>query len=358
MLKNVIFDWSGTLVDDLGAVWRTTNHVLRMSGMPEMALDTFRAEFCLPFHLFYERYTPEISKNDLEKWFHAEFPKWEHLIQPQPFAHEFLKYCRCHGLKTFVLSTIKSDHFTKQADRFGLSGLFDQCYLDVLDKRKRIHEILDHNHLHASETCFIGDMQHDIETAKHGGTWSCAVLTGYNLLRQLRLSKPHLIVAHLGELQVLLETNHLEWPSSDHRGCAHPIATVGALIFNDLDQMLLVQTAKWSNLWGIPGGKIKYGESAEEALERETREETGLSLNDIRFVMVQDCVESEEFYRREHFLLLNYTARCADPPQVRLNHEAYNFEWVDWNRVQALALNQPTRYLIDKVRQLRRVTSP
>ncbi len=44
-------------------------------------------------------------------------------------------------------------------------------------------------------------MEHDIETAKHGGVHSCAVLTGYNTLEQLRAAKPDLIVEHLGELR-------------------------------------------------------------------------------------------------------------------------------------------------------------
>ena len=28
MIRNIIFDWSGTLVDDLPAVWKATNYVL------------------------------------------------------------------------------------------------------------------------------------------------------------------------------------------------------------------------------------------------------------------------------------------------------------------------------------------
>jgi phosphoglycolate phosphatase len=61
--------------------------------------------------------------------------------------------------------------------------------------------------LEPEETLFIGDMQHDIEAARHGGVRSCAVLTGYNRLEQLRSSAPDLIVEHLGELQAILERN-------------------------------------------------------------------------------------------------------------------------------------------------------
>jgi len=33
-----------------------------------------------------------------------------------------------------------------------------------------------------------------------------------------------------------------------------------------------------SNLWGIPGGKIKWGELSEDALRREIKEETDLEI--------------------------------------------------------------------------------
>ncbi|MGZ4961641.1 MAG: HAD family hydrolase, partial [Limisphaerales bacterium] len=49
MIRNIIFDWSGTLVDDLPAVLKATNYVLEKCGVETMSRDTFRKEFCLPF---------------------------------------------------------------------------------------------------------------------------------------------------------------------------------------------------------------------------------------------------------------------------------------------------------------------
>jgi len=49
MIRNIIFDWSGTLVNDLPAVWEATNYVLVQGEREEMSLEQFRAEFCLPF---------------------------------------------------------------------------------------------------------------------------------------------------------------------------------------------------------------------------------------------------------------------------------------------------------------------
>jgi phosphoglycolate phosphatase len=85
----------------------------------------------------------------------------------------------------------------------------------VLDKRAKIAEVLAANRLAAAETLYVGDMQHDMETARHGGVFSCAVLTGYNRLDQLRASEPDLIVEHLGELREILARGDFDLRPAD-----------------------------------------------------------------------------------------------------------------------------------------------
>ncbi len=128
-----------------------------------------------------------------------------------------------------------------------------------------------------------------------------------------------------------------------------PISTVGALIFNPAREVLMIRTHKWSNLWGIPGGKIKWGETSEDALRREIREETALEISNIQFALVQDCIGSKEFFRDAHFVLLNYT--CDSPGQnVVLNDEAEEFLWTPPANALKLPLNTPTRILIENVK--------
>jgi phosphoglycolate phosphatase-like HAD superfamily hydrolase/ADP-ribose pyrophosphatase YjhB (NUDIX family) len=352
MIRNIIFDWSGTLVDDLPAVFKASNFVLSQAGKSEMSLAQFRAEFSLPFAGFYTRHTPDVPMKKLEKWFHAGFKGVQNSVAELPHARDFLQFCRDKKLRTFLLSTIHGDYFTAQCRVTGFDAFLEKPYTDVWDKRKKIHDILAENNLKPDETLFIGDMAHDVETAHYGGVHSCAVLTGYNTVDQLRLARPELIVEHLSELRGILEKNDFNFKELQrrHEEANPPLATVGALIFNHAGEVLMIRTHKWSDLWGIPGGKIKWGETSETALRREVKEETDLDVTDIKFVLVQDCIHSKEFYRDAHFVLLNYTCRArSSRPAVILNDEGREFRWLSPADAMKLPLNQPTKFLLEAV---------
>ncbi len=69
------------------------------------------------------------------------------------------------------------------------------------------------------------------------------------------------------------------------RGCGlsiyfGPVAAVGALIVDEEGRLLLVRRARdpGKHLWGLPGGFVDHGETAEQALAREVLEETQLTL--------------------------------------------------------------------------------
>jgi phosphoglycolate phosphatase-like HAD superfamily hydrolase/ADP-ribose pyrophosphatase YjhB (NUDIX family) len=357
VIRNVIFDWSGTLVDDLPAVLKASNFVLTQSGKSAMTLEQFRREFQLPFAGFYDRHTPDVPMPQLEEWFHAEFRRSQGSVAELPHARAFLEFCRARQYRTFLLSTVHGDHFRTQCQANGFDAFIDKPYTDVWDKRKKIREILRENGLAPAETLFIGDMEHDIATAKHGGVHSCAVLTGYNTLEQLRAAGPDLIVEHLSELRGYLEKNEFPPQSSPPPApaAAIPLATVGALIFNARGEALMIRTHKWSNKWGIPGGKIKWGETALAALRREILEETALKVTRIEFVIAQDCIHSREFYKDAHFVLLNYTARAVGRnPRVVLNEEGREYKWLALPAARKLKLNRPTQILVAAVLKRRR----
>src|SRR5882762_4101965 len=134
VIRNIIFDWSGTLVDDLPAVWRATNFVFRQAGIAELTIDQFRAEFCLPFTKFYERYLPHVPMAQLETWFHSQLKEAQTAVAELPHAREFLEFCRSRALKTFLLSSVHRDHFSVQGAVTGFDKLIERPYVEVWDK--------------------------------------------------------------------------------------------------------------------------------------------------------------------------------------------------------------------------------
>jgi len=107
-----------------------------------------------------------------------------------------------------------------------------------------------------------------------------------------------------------------------------PEPTVRILIFNPRSELLLTKSHKWRGKYVIPGGHIELGESVVKTARREIREETNLEIHDIEFLIWQEFICDEEFWKPRHFIFLNFTARI-DQGEVILNDEAEEFIWID-----------------------------
>lgn len=204
MIKNVILDWSGTLADDLSAVLRATNLIFREYGRDDLSLEDFRRHFRLPFSGFYAEFLPEATSEGLESLYERHFLGLQDEIELLPGARDFLEFCRKSGKRTFLLSTIKPSHFEAQAARLGVTEFFEHCYVGIMDKREKIREILRIHGLNPEETVFVGDMVHDIETARHGGILDVAVLTGFDPADKLLGAGPTMVVRDINSLALVL----------------------------------------------------------------------------------------------------------------------------------------------------------
>ena len=344
MIKNLIFDWSGTLANDLPCVLRTTNAMLEHFGQQAMTEAQFRERFRLPFTEFYDEVLPGVELAQLQKLYRHHFPE-DGEVPILEHAREMLAYGAATGRRLVLLSSAPLEHFEKQARALGVRDFFERVVCGAVDKRHALVQLLLEMDMHPEETVFIGDMRHDIDAAHAAGVMSVAVATGYESVPMLMTAGPEVLLRNLAALPRLLGG----WQV---REGGQPVATVGALILDLQGRCLMIRTHKWSHKWGIPGGKIQRGESCEDALRREIMEETALPLVDIQFVMVQDCIEPPEFQRSAHFLLLNYVAVCSLPnPQVVLNEEAQAFVWATFEEALAMELNEPTRLLLEECRR-------
>jgi len=74
-------------------------------------------------------------------------------------------------------------------------------------------------------------------------------------------------------------------PEADASTATHIRPGVAAII-QDAKGQVLLQRRSDNGLWGLPGGSVEIGESVGDAIVREVREETGLTVEVVRLVGV------------------------------------------------------------------------
>ena len=107
------------------------------------------------------------------------------------------------------------------------------------------------------------------------------------------------------------------------------IRVVAALIRQG-GRVLLTQRKPGRHLglsWEFPGGKVELGETDEQALQRELREELGVAV-----VVGTRCFETRHTYGSREMHLLVYRCRLTEGEPRALDVNAV--EWVDEVRIQ------------------------
>src|ERR1700722_18077750 len=92
-----------------------------------------------------------------------------------------------------------------------------------------------------------------------------------------------------------------------------PIQGVGALIF-ERDRILLVERGKepLKGYWSLPGGVLEVGETLEEGIVREVREETGLEVKTLGVLEIfERIIRDSQGAPEYHYVLIDYICRVT-----------------------------------------------
>ena len=127
-----------------------------------------------------------------------------------------------------------------------------------------------------------------------------------------------------------------------------PEPTVGALIRNEEGRVLLCDSHKWPGIYTVPGGHVELGETCEEALVRECREEVGLEIEVQELLSIQQVIRPKEFFRSDaHFIFFDYLATAPGNQEARVDaNEIQRVMWVDPKEALDLKIDRYLRHFI------------
>jgi 8-oxo-dGTP diphosphatase len=130
-----------------------------------------------------------------------------------------------------------------------------------------------------------------------------------------------------------------------------PIAGVAAVIFSD-ESVLLVRRGNEPSKgrWGIPGGVVELGETDEEAVAREVKEETGLEVRPVRFLTAFDSIVRDDQGRvRFHYILFEYLCEAVEGT-LHASSDAQEARWFILSSLSSIDILPWTKRFIEKVR--------
>jgi len=190
--KHIIWDWNGTLFDDVELCANIMNQLLKEANLPKISVADYRDIFTFPVIDYYKALGHDVGAENWEKISHQfineyENKKYDFTIYPD--AEDVLKKIQGFGISQSVLSAYKQDTLDELVGHFNLNKFFirlvglDNIYAaSKLDNGlKWIKEL----GFKDGEVLLVGDTLHDCEVAEAIGADAVLLSLGHQSKEKL-----------------------------------------------------------------------------------------------------------------------------------------------------------------------------
>lgn len=212
---HIIWDFNGTLLDDMDAAIEAENVLLRRRQMKEISSrDEYYDMFCFPVKDYYIKLGYDFSKESYEDIASEWIGVFAELVVGSGLrvgARELLRCFEDRGIPQLVLSACESGMLNSQLTELGVAGSF--CEIigtdNVLAAGKLDLALAWREREPSAKALLIGDTCHDHEVAEAIGA-DCVLVEGGHNGRELLLTRGAPVFADLRELYSAIESGELQ----------------------------------------------------------------------------------------------------------------------------------------------------
>jgi phosphoglycolate phosphatase len=195
--KVIIWDWNGTLLDDVNYCVECINNLLDKRKLPEVTATLYREIFTFPIIDYYRAVGFDLDQEGFEKpamEFIGLYYKNFYQTKLFPCVKEVLEEFQKRGLKQVVLSAMEHDSLVKTLGEKGILKYFDEV-TGVGDhygssKEETGKRLLKNLQIQPEDAVIIGDTLHDKQVADTLNIDLILVSTGHNSEQRLKAAHP------------------------------------------------------------------------------------------------------------------------------------------------------------------------
>ncbi len=191
----LIWDWNGTLLDDLWACLASINRLLEKRALPPLNRKLYREVFSFPVKEYYAAIGFDFSKEDFEIPAQEFIDLYNQLLFQCKLHHSANDALSCfasRGARQFVLSAMEQSMLTESLTYNkifhyfeGVAGL-DNHY--AASKIERGEQLISTFGIDKGNSWMIGDTIHDYEVAQALGIRCVLISDGHQSIRRLKVT--------------------------------------------------------------------------------------------------------------------------------------------------------------------------
>lgn len=180
-ITHAVWDWNGTLLDDVGAALLSVNDILSRRQREPITLEQYYTYLDTPIRRFYEHLF-DLNQEDYEqilREFNEGYCRHIHQFGLMEGAKECLEKLSESGVEQVIISSSQQEQLCRHVEAFGV-GRYFHAVLGAGDyysasKVDRARDYFEGRHIAGSSIVVIGDSLHDFQMARALGA-SCLLL--------------------------------------------------------------------------------------------------------------------------------------------------------------------------------------